>query len=163
MTDGQLILFIENEQYPAHIRALKRAGFQVEEANCAWKAYIMLKTVAYAGVILDLMMPVKDKEILEELRDANFIEEIIHKSFVPIGLPTWVPGVRLLELIIAREFDRVGNGPDLPVVVVSGAPTPDVQARVKHLLGDLAEERYLIKPVSSGKMVAALEKALGIK
>jgi DNA-binding response OmpR family regulator len=164
LVDRHLILFIEDQLNPTTIKVIARAGFRVEEAKTAWRAFFLLKTRAYAAVILDLAIGVKEKdtELLQEIEEKGLLDEVMQQSFAPLGIPKWVPGVRLLELILAGKFAGAGNGSDLPVVVVSGVALEDVQERVDKLLGKLAEKRYFLKPVSPEKMVAALQKALDI-
>jgi CheY-like chemotaxis protein len=82
------------------------------------------------------------------------------KELAPKGVHSSMGGITVLERILAGDFDSMGNGPDLPVVVVSAVALPEVKERVRNLLKEKAARRYLMKPIDFERIIEVLQSAI---
>lgn len=149
MEDAKLILWVEDEPGPAKKgstimeKFFLREGYKLNLVGTAKEALTFLRKEKYVGVILDVMVPAGE----EKLRPKN-----LHPS---------MGGVSVIEKIQKGSFKRYGNGPKLPIIVISGVVFQDVLERVHDLLGSDSNEYHLMKPVPPEKVVSQMKKALG--
>jgi CheY-like chemotaxis protein len=137
-----LILYVENQPYFSDPELLKLEGINYDLADTAAAARDRLIIKPYAAVLLDIML-----EPGEDL-------------LAPQDVPPYMGGVTVLRLILEDQFQKAGNGKDLPVVVYTAVGLPVVKEVILELLGTHAKTRYFEKPESFEEVLKALKRAI---
>ncbi|MHA2217850.1 MAG: response regulator [Candidatus Hodarchaeales archaeon] len=144
MTQQKSILYVEHDKdgLERFLKAFEREGFIVETAGTAEEAAEKLKRIPFSGIILDIMMPVGTDNLK------------------PKNVPKYMGGIKILEMILEDRFREAGNGRNTPIIVVSAVALGSVRDRIKTLLGEQFDQRYLTKPVRPRTIVNYMQQAL---
>ena len=137
--DAQMrVLFVEDEQYLNEklLRYIAAHGFQVTAATTVQEATEQLGAGGFAGVLLDVMLPLGEGQ--------------------PANLSPLTGGIEVLRRL--RQGEIPGADATLPVVCLTGR----TEALVEQQLKTLGVSTFLNKPETMKAVLSALQGALGI-
>lgn len=139
------ILFIDDE--PEYVRpqvmALEEVGFSVTLESDLESALEQLQTQEIDLIILDLIMPPADFGDMTADRDPDFAET----------------GTRMYDWI--RKDPRLMR---VPIIFLSVVRDQDIRHHLREREMRIGNRfRFLVKPVSSSRVVDTVEQALGVQ